>query len=93
MSMTQTSTTAAEPTAAEPTAAEIKARKASLPDVPTIMALDMLRSQGWKPTADELAAIKARADFFEWVGMTREVHLTVVDVYTGAKIGEIIYNA
>jgi hypothetical protein len=61
--------------------------------LPTIAALDMLHAQGWKPSADELAAIKARADFFESEGMTREVHLKVVDVYTNTKIGEIIYSA
>ncbi len=61
--------------------------------LPTIAALDMLRAQAWKPNASELAAIKARADFFESEGMTREVHLKVIDVYTGAKIGEIIYSA
>lgn len=84
--MTQTST------AADPTAAEIKAARAALAPVPTIAALDMLHAQGWMPSTAELAAIRAQADFFEWVGMTRTVHLKVVDVYTGAKIGEIIYN-
>ena len=87
MSMTQTST------AAEPTAAEIKARAANLPAVPTVTALDMLRAQAWKPSATELAAITARADFFEWVGLSREVCVPVADVYTGALIGRLIYNA
>ena len=70
-----------------------KTSKTSRPALPVIAALDMLRSQSWKPNAAELAAIKARADFFESHGMTREVHLRVIDVYTGANIGEIIYNA
>lgn len=41
----------------------------------------------------ELAAIKARADFFESEGLSREVHIRVLDVYTNAHIGSLIYNA
>jgi hypothetical protein len=77
----------------EMSATEIHARVSALPAVPVIMALDMLHCQGWKPNADELAAIKARADFFESMDMDRSVHIRVVDVYTGAKIGTMIYNA
>lgn len=72
---------------------EFKAAKAALPAIPAIMAVDMLRSQGWKPSADERAALKAWGDWFEALDMSREVHLKVVDVYTGAKIGEIVYSA
>lgn len=88
--MTQTSTAAAKIT--EPTAEEISARVATLPAVPTVTALDMLRAQAWVATDEERAVIKARADFFEWVGMDRSVHIKVVDVYTGARIGTLIYN-
>jgi hypothetical protein len=85
--MTQTSETLT------PGTPEFKAAKAALPALPTIAALDVLRSQAWKPSADERAALKAWGDWFEALDMSREVHLKVVDVYTGVKIGEIIFNA
>lgn len=65
----------------------------ALPKLPTVLASNMIYAQGWSPTAEELAAIKARADFFEAEGMSREVHIRVLDVYTNAKIGTLIYSA
>jgi hypothetical protein len=65
----------------------------NLPALPVVMAKDMISAQGWKPSARELAAIKARADFFESEGLSREVHIKVVDVYTDARIGSLIYTA
>mgnify|MGYP000845504762 CR=1 FL=1 len=64
-----------------------------LPELPTIHATSMIYAQGWKPNAAELAAITARADFFESEDLGREVHLAVLDAYTGARIGSLIYNA
>lgn len=61
--------------------------------LPTITALDMLHAQGWKPTADERSAIVAKADFFEANGLSRTVNLSVVDVYTGTKIGQLAFHA
>lgn len=61
--------------------------------LPTVLAPNMLVAQGWTPTARELELIKARADFFESHGMSREVHIQVRDTYTQTKIGELIYNA
>lgn len=86
--MTQTSTAAAEITDHE-----VSARAAALPALPVVTALDMLHAQGWKANAVELIAIKARADFFEWAGMDRSVNIKVVDVYSGARIGSLIFNA
>jgi hypothetical protein len=65
----------------------------TLPALPAVSAPNMLIAQGWKPNRDELAAIEARADFFESEDLPREVHIRVVDVYTGARIGSLIYNA
>lgn len=87
MGMTKTSETLT------PGTPEFKAAKAALPALPTIMALDMLQSQAWKPSADERRALKAWGDWFEMLDMSREVHLKVVDVYTDVKIGEIVYSA
>lgn len=67
--------------------------KTGRPTLPTISALDMIHAQGWKASDAEREAIKARADFFESEGLSREVHLKVVDVYTGARIGTLVYNA
>ncbi len=65
----------------------------NLPKLPEVLAKDMMIAQGWRPTADELAAIKARADFFESEGLTREVHIRVRDTYTNGVIGSLIYSA
>lgn len=64
-----------------------------LPKLPEVLAQSMIYAQGWKPTAEELAAIKARADFFEAEGLSREVHIRVLDVYSHAPIGSLIYRA
>jgi hypothetical protein len=73
-------------------ATEITTRVGNLPTLPVVTALNMLHAQGWKPSADERAAIKARADFFESMEMDRSVHVKVVDVYTNARIGSLIFN-
>lgn len=64
----------------------------NLPALPVVMANGMLSAQGYKPTTEERAAIDARADFFESLGMTREVNIPVMDVYTGARIGSLVFN-
>lgn len=75
-------------------ATEIVKRVDSLPELPQILARDMYVAQGWKPSTEERAAIKARADFFEEMGMSRDVHIRVVDVYNPkCKIGELIFWA
>lgn len=61
--------------------------------LPTVYAVDMLIAQGWKPSAEEMIAIKARADFFESEDMSREVHIGVRDPYTNARIGSLIFSA
>lgn len=73
-------------------ASEIVTRVEKLPTLPVVIAKDMMFAQGWKPTDSERAAINARADFFQDMGMTRDVHIRVEDVYTGAKIGELIFR-
>jgi pantothenate kinase type III len=75
------------------TNAEIIAKVDTLPKLPVIMAKDMLFAQGWKASESERAAIRARADFYEEMGLDRSVNLRVVDVYTGAKIGHLVFNA
>lgn len=74
-------------------ASEIHAEVEVLPTLPEVMAIDMLRAQGWRPSQQERAAIKARADFFQKMGLDRSVNIRVVDVYTGVKIGTLVYNA
>lgn len=64
----------------------------NLPALPTVMATGMLAAQGFKPSTEERAAIRARADFFESLGMTREVNIPVVDTYTSARIGTLVFN-
>ncbi len=75
------------------TAAEIHNRAESLPELPTVYAVDMLRAQTWTPGRAARAAIDARADFYTDLGLDRTVHIRVVDVYSGGKIGELIFNA
>lgn len=66
----------------------------ALPALPTVLAKDMMFAQGWAPSDSELAAIRARADFYEALGLSREVHIRVGDVYNPkCKIGELIYRA
>ncbi len=68
------------------------ATRPALPALPVVYAKDMLFAQGYVPTPEELAAIVARADFFESEDMSREVHVKVVDVYTGVRIGSLIFT-
>lgn len=72
-------------------AQRIITQAASLPELPAVRAADMLRSQAYEPTAEERAAIVARADFFESIGMTRAVTVAVFDFH-GARIGSIVFN-
>lgn len=62
-----------------------------LPELPTVYAVSMLVAQGYRPSKGERAAITARADFFESEELGREVHIRVVDPYTGAHIGSLIF--
>lgn len=71
----------------------ITSRVKNLPALPTVMANSVLAAQGYKPSTAERAAITARADFFESLGMTREVNIPIVDVYTSARIGTLVFNA
>lgn len=74
------------------TAEEILATHANLPALPVVTAPDMLRAQGYSPSKDDRAAIKARADWFEALDMPREVGILVVDIYTGSPIGHLIFK-
>lgn len=72
-------------------ATEITATAKSLPTLPVVTAKSMLYAQGYTPTRQERAAILARADFFETVGMSREVNIKVVD-FSGSHIGHLGFN-
>jgi len=75
------------------TDAEIIARMKALPAVPVVLAKDMMYAQGWKPSAEERAALVARNDCFEELGMPRGVNILVLDCYTKAKIGSLHFTA
>lgn len=64
----------------------------NLPALPVVRAKNMIMAQGYVPTKDEMAAITARADFFSSEGLSREVHVRVEDVYTGARLGSLIFT-
>ena len=71
---------------------DIAAELAALPTLPAIYARDMYAAQGVRLTADDRAALKARADFdrkwgFPNVGIT----LRVLDP-SGAHIGGMTYR-
>jgi hypothetical protein len=68
-------------------------RTRSLPKLPIVVAQSVLHAQGYVPTASERAAIDARADFFESEGLCRDVHVAVIDIYSGARIGSIIVTS
>ncbi|QKY78466.1 hypothetical protein SEA_ZITCH_19 [Gordonia Phage Zitch] len=70
------------------TSTEILAKLAALPPMPVVVAENMIYAQGWKPNAAEQAAIDARADAFESIGVGRDVHVPVHDSH-GARIGHI----
>lgn len=62
-----------------------------LPKIADVTASTMLTAQTYTPTAAERAAIVARADFFERLGMTRTVNVKVVD-FGGAHIGNLAFH-
>lgn len=59
--------------------------------LPTVFAKSMIYAQAWAPTSEERAAITARADFFESIGMSRSVNIKVVDPSTGGVIGSLAF--
>lgn len=59
--------------------------------LPVVSAKDMLRAQGYSPTADERAAIVALADEFEAQGLSRKVAIKVCD-FEGARIGSLEFH-
>lgn len=63
-------------------------RAADLPELPTVIAADMLHAQGYTPTAEERAAIVARGDFFAQHGVSRLVRVPVRD-FNGLLIGSL----
>ncbi|MBB5495794.1 hypothetical protein [Nocardiopsis metallicus] len=61
------------------------------PALPQIIATSMIHAQGYTLTAEERAAVVAKADFFESLGLSRTVTLKVIDPW-GARIGSIEFN-
>lgn len=72
-------------------ATEIISKANSLPELPTVIANNMLYAQAYVPTAAERAAIVARAEFFEGMGMSRKVNVNVADS-EGLRIGHLEFN-
>lgn len=71
-------------------ATEIQARITALPELPTVVAASMIYAQGWRPTAQERAAIAARSEFFKWAGMGPAVTVPVVN-FEGGRIGSLTF--
>ncbi len=72
-------------------AQDIRTEAANLPPMPVVIAGNMLYAQGWKPTADDMRAITARADFHGKYLTSREVAIKVRDFH-GALIGYLMFN-
>jgi hypothetical protein len=70
---------------------EITTTVRNLPALPQVMAKSMLFAQGYRPTQTERAAMVARAEFFEMMGMTRTVSIAVVD-FDGVRIGSLEFT-
>lgn len=70
---------------------EILTKANSLPVIANVIANNMLTAQGYTPTAAERAAILARADFFDSVGMARKVNVKVID-FGGTHIGDLEFH-
>lgn len=64
----------------------------SLPALPTVWAVNMYAAQGVKLGSGERAAVVARADFFQSIGLDRSVTLKVVDPRTGERHGSLTYT-
>ena len=63
----------------------------SLPALPVVIAHSMLAAQGFSPTAEQRAAMIARADFFESAGMARTVYVQVRG-HGGERLGDLVFN-
>lgn len=63
----------------------------TLPAIPTVIAKSMLIAQTVKFTAEERAAISARADVFAKLGMPG-VNVPVMD-HQGVRIGELRFTS
>lgn len=72
------------------TAPEIVEKINSLPELPEVTAKDMLHAH-YEPTPPERAAILARADLFESMGMSRKVNVRVVD-FQDNHIGNLEFH-
>lgn len=70
---------------------EILTKANNLPVIANVIANNMLTAQGYTPSTAERAAILARADFFESVGMARKVNVKVVD-FGGMHIGDLEFH-
>lgn len=67
---------------------DIKTEVKALPELPVVIARDMIYAQAWSPNAEERQAIQARSDFFERHGLDRTVHIQVRDEH-GLRIGSL----
>lgn len=72
-------------------ATELVTRANTLPELPVVIARDMITAQGYTPTVAERAAIVARADFFGSMGLSRGVTVKVNDFH-GAHIGNLEFH-
>lgn len=72
-------------------ATDIITAASQLPKIAAVTASTMLTAQAYTPTTAERAAIIARADFFESLGMARTVNVKVID-FAGAHIGNLAFH-
>lgn len=66
---------------------EINETVKSLPKLPTLWATSMIYAQAWKPSQEDLAAIRARKAFFRNLDLPENLSITVKHPQTGETIG------
>lgn len=66
---------------------EITRTVQALPKLPVLFATSMIYAQAWKPSQEDLAAIKARKAFFRSLELPESLSITVKHPQTGETIG------
>lgn len=66
---------------------EINETAKSLPKLPILWATSMIYAQAWKPSQEDLAAIRARKAFFQTLGLPESLNITVKHPATLETIG------
>lgn len=66
---------------------EIRKAAKSLPELPTLWATSMIYAQAWKPSQEDLTAIKARKAFFRSLEISDGLNIVVKHPSTGETIG------